>query len=145
MTTPADTSPAEGNVLVGTLFRERRLSVKFTTTPPAAPLPTARRPAQVARLLALAHHLQRTIDRGAVADRADLAERLQFTRARITQLLDLLLLAPDIQDAILSLEAFDGVEPLSERALRSITHLPSWVDQRTLWSTASSSRLPDRA
>jgi hypothetical protein len=33
----------------------------------------------------------------------------------VTQLLDLTLLAPDIQEAVLALEAVDGVEPMSER------------------------------
>jgi hypothetical protein len=48
---------------------------------------------------------------------ADVARRLGFTRARLTHLLDLLLLAPDVQVAVLSLEAIDGAEPMSERAL----------------------------
>lgn len=54
------------------------------------------RPAHVARMLALAHHLQDAIDRRLVPDRATVARKLGFTRARVTQLLDLLLLAPDL-------------------------------------------------
>jgi hypothetical protein len=52
-------------------------------------------PALGARL-ALAHHLQGAIDRGLVADRAAIARKLGLTRARVTQLLDILLLAPDL-------------------------------------------------
>jgi hypothetical protein len=41
-------------------------------------------------VLALAHRLEAAIDRGEYRHRADLARQLGFTRARITQLLDLL-------------------------------------------------------
>ncbi|MCA2978088.1 MAG: hypothetical protein INH37_07375 [Myxococcaceae bacterium] len=81
-------------------------------------------------MLALAHHLQRTIDQGLVADRAAVARKLGLTRARVTQLLDLLLLAPRIQEAVLTLEAVDGVEPLCERKLRSVVSTASWDQQR---------------
>jgi hypothetical protein len=52
--------------------------------------------AHMARGLALAHHLQGAIDRGLVPDRATAARRLGLTRARVTQLLDLLV-SPDLQ------------------------------------------------
>ena len=84
--------PSDRRVLVGALFRERRKRVAFREAPPPAPV---RRPAHVARMLALAHHLQRAIDRGLVPDRATVACRLGLTRARVTQLIDLLL-APDL-------------------------------------------------
>lgn len=84
----------------------------------------------VARMLALAHHLQDAIDKGIIADRASVARSLGFTRARVTQLLDLLLLAPDIQEQVLALEAVDGVEPIGERALRDVAHTGTWVEQR---------------
>ena len=45
------------------------------------------------------------IDRGAVRDCADVARRLGLSRARISQLLDLTLLAPDIQTEVLAIEA----------------------------------------
>jgi hypothetical protein len=48
-------------------------------------------------MLALAHHSQGAIDRGLVADRAAVARKLGLTRVRVTQLFDLLLLAPDLQ------------------------------------------------
>lgn len=85
-------------------------------------------------MLALAHHLQGAIDRGVVADRAAVARQLGFTRARVTQLLDLLLLAPDLQDAVLRLEAVDGVEELAERTLRAVAHAGTWAEQRSAWT-----------
>ena len=92
-----------------------------------------RRSARVAQMLALAHRLQAAIDRGDFRDRADLARQLGFTRARISQLLDLLMLAPDLQERILDLEAVDGVEPLSERSLRAVVKIEGWVEQRRAW------------
>jgi hypothetical protein len=46
---------------------------------------------------------------------------------------DLLLLAPDLQDRVLHLEAVDGVEQLSERALRAVAHTGTWAEQRAAW------------
>jgi len=89
-------------------------------------------------MLALAHHLQSAIDRGIVTDRASVARSLGFTRARVTQLLDLLLLAPDIQAQVLSLEAVDGVEPIGECALREIAHAGIWGNQRRCWRASFS-------
>ncbi|QRK14224.1 hypothetical protein JQX13_53020 [Archangium violaceum] len=91
-------------------------------------------------MLALAHHIQGAIDRGLVPDRATVARRLGLTRARVTQLLDLLLLAPDLQDQVLHLEAVDGVEPLSERALRAVAHAGRWVEQRAAWAKLMAER-----
>ncbi|MCC7386342.1 MAG: hypothetical protein IT384_31155 [Deltaproteobacteria bacterium] len=85
-------------------------------------------------MLALAHKIQEAIERGQIRDQADVARRLGFTRARLTHLLDLLLLAPDLQERILFLEAVDGVEPISERALRAVAHVRSWETQRSRWA-----------
>lgn len=93
-----------------------------------------RRPADVARMLALAHHIQGAIDRRVVADRAEAARKLGLTRARITRLLDLTLLAPDLQARALELEAVDGVDPLTERELRQVVHAGSWAEQRGCWT-----------
>lgn len=98
------------------------------------PIRTVRRPARVAVMLALAHKIQQAIDRGQVRDQADVARRLGFTRARLTHLLDLLLLAPDLQEKVLFLEAVDGVQPVSERRLRAVAHVGPWQDQRLAWA-----------
>lgn len=54
-----------------------------------------------ARLLALAHRFERLIETGVAADYADLARLGHVTRARVTQIMNLLSLAPDIQEQIL--------------------------------------------
>lgn len=116
-------------VFTGALHRmQRGHEQRFVAEPPPGPV---RRPARVAVMLALAHKIQEAIARGKVRDQADVARRLGFTRARLTHLLDLLLLAPDVQESVLFLEAVDGVQPISERALRAVAHLRSWEQQRT--------------
>lgn len=73
-----------------------------------------------------------------MADQAAGARRFGVTRARVTRLLDLTLLAPDIKEAILHLEAVDGVEPMSERALRAVAQSPVWAKQRRFWASLAS-------
>lgn len=85
-------------------------------------------------MLALAHHLQGAIDRGLIADRAAVARKQGLTRTRVTQLLELLLLAPDLQARVLELEAIDGAEPMAERTLRAVAHAGTWAEQRAAWS-----------
>jgi hypothetical protein len=101
----------------------------------APPSPVSR-PARVALMLALAHKIQQAIDSGAVTDRADVERRLGFTRARITHLLDLLTLAPDIQEQVLGLVAVDGQEPVSERVLRMVARSGVWDEQRLIWTSS---------
>jgi hypothetical protein len=134
------TSTDGRTVISASFFRTTRDRVHFADAPAVAPEPV-RRPAKVAQQLALAHHLQNAIDRGAVADRTTIALRLGVTKARITQLLDLTLLAPDIQELVLAMEAVDGVEPMSERALRTIAQIREWREQRRRWGAVESSGL----
>jgi hypothetical protein len=53
---------------------------------------------RVARLLALAHHFDELLETGAVETQAELAELAKLTPARITQIMNLLDLAPDVQE-----------------------------------------------
>ena len=98
----------------------------------ARPAPV-RRPAKVAHLLALADYIEAAIDAGTYKDRADAARQLGVTRPRISQIMDLALLAPDIQEAILFMEAVDGVEAVRERQLRGIVGDGGWEGQRGRW------------
>lgn len=118
-----------GYVLKGTLYRVRRGKAIAFVSQPVVTQATVRRPAKVAKMLALAHHLQHAIERGIAHDRADVARRLGLTRARVTQLLDLLLLAPDIQESILFLGAEEG-EPATERDVRAVALRSDWSEQR---------------
>ena len=88
------------------------------------------RPANVAVLLAFAHHVQHMIDEGRITDRAEVARRLNWTRARISQVMNLLLLAPDIQEKVVFLEASSR---LTERGLRTVVCHEVWQEQRRVW------------
>jgi hypothetical protein len=43
-------------------------------------------------------------------------------------------LAPDLQEEILFLEAIDGREPSSERALRGVVRVTAWDEQRAAFT-----------
>jgi hypothetical protein len=81
--------------------------------------------------MALAIKFQDMVDRGEVQDYADLARLGYVTRARVTQIMNLLLLAPDIQEAILLNSIGCEVSwHLTEPAVRAIAAIPIWRDQR---------------
>ena len=123
--------PADGDVVVqASFFRRRGRAVGLSRTPVAErPAPTPR-PLAVARMLALAHEIVRLIDEGMFADQADAARVLGFTRARMTQLIDLTLLAPAIQEEVLFAEVVAGRDRASERALRALVRVADWREQR---------------
>ena len=89
---------------------------------------------RVARLMALAIRCEELVRRGEVADYADLARLGHVTRARMTQIMNLLNLAADIQEEILFLpRTTSGRDPIGERDLRPITTVAGWPAQRRLW------------
>jgi len=89
---------------------------------------------RVSRLLALAHHIQELIDTGQVKDLAEVARRGHVSRARVTQIMNLLLLAPDIQEEILFLpRTTHGADQVTERGVRTVLAEPSFVNQRHIW------------
>ena len=110
----------------------RRQPMTRITPPPPTPVPK-RQPARVALMLALANDLQDKLDRGEHQDQATLARELGLTPTKVTRLLDLTLLSPDIQEEILFLEAVDGKEPVTERALRDVVRHTTWTEQRKAW------------
>jgi len=89
---------------------------------------------RVSRLMALAIRLDGLIRDGAVADQAELARLGYVTRARLTQIMNLLCLAPDIQEAILFLPAtIRGRDAITEQVLRPIAAMAGWAKQRQMW------------
>jgi hypothetical protein len=89
---------------------------------------------RVTRLMALAIRFDQLIRDGFVADQAELARLGHVTRARMTQILSLLQLAPDIQEAILFLPQTESSDDtIVERELRGVEVEPEWTKQRTLW------------
>jgi hypothetical protein len=80
----------------------------------------------VARVLALAHHWQGLIRAGVVRNQAELARLVGVSRARVTQVLDLLRLAPVIQAAVLDTTRD---RTWNERSLRALAQEPLWCRQ----------------
>jgi hypothetical protein len=127
-----------GHLLHEGLLSRRRDRAKEVGYVPEAKPKEKMRPLRVARMLALAHECEALIAAGVVADRAELAGVLGFTRARVTQLMDLTLLAPDIQEEILVAEVEPGRDPVTEHALRVIVRANDWREQRCRWHASSS-------
>jgi hypothetical protein len=89
---------------------------------------------RVARLLAFAHHLDAQIRAGVYDDLADAARKLGLTRARVTQIVNLLLLAPAIQAEILAMPPITaGRDLISERTLRPLVAEAVWERQVERW------------
>lgn len=98
---------------------------------PQAP-PTGRIP-RISRLVALAHRFDRLIKAGEITDQAEIARLGHVSRARVTQIMNLLLLAPDIQEEILFLpRTRSGRDPIREIMLRPIAAVLDWRKQRRM-------------
>ena len=96
--------------------------------------PATPRIPRITRLMALAIKFQDMVDRREVRDYADLARLGFVTRARLTQIMNLLLLAPEIQEEILWRGAANA-RPVAERQIRSIVRFVLWQDQRRVWTS----------
>ena len=110
--------------IVGTLARRfagrrQKKTVEPTTlVPPPRVLPTG--PTRLARMLALAYHVENLIDRGEFLDYAQAARALSITRARVSQIADLRLLPTSVQEDILL-----GRSTATERQLRALRGSPA--------------------
>ena len=101
--------------------------------PPPTPVVPGSVP-RIARLLALAHRFAALIESGDVKDYADVARLAGVTRARVTQIMNLLHLAPDIQEALLDLpRTLHGPDRFHEEDVRRIAAEPLWSKQRAMW------------
>ena len=90
---------------------------------------------RASRLMALAIRLEKLVNDGAVRDYADIARLGQVSWARITQIMNLLHLAPEIQETLLFLpHTVKGRDRIHERDLRPIAAIPDWNRQRELWA-----------
>jgi len=110
--------------------------------PAAPPVPAGRVP-RVARMVALAHRWQDLLRDGTVRDQAALARLVGVTRQRVTQVLDLLRLAPDVQEEILFLpRVLEGRDHLRHAHLLAVAAEPLWAEQRRAWSRLHAPRRP---
>ena len=109
---------------IGTLMRRVPADRVLSAVPPWRGKP--KRPQEpktprVAELLRKAIEWRALLTSGEVSNQAAIARREGVTRARVTQILGLLRLAPEIQRHILSMPKTVGCSMISERVLRSIT------------------------
>jgi hypothetical protein len=97
--------------------------------------PSSGRLPQITRVLALAIHFDDMISKGDAKDYADIARLSCVCRERVSQVMRLNYLAPDIQVELLYLPPVPaGRYPISEAAARKIANLLSWEEQRRAWA-----------
>jgi hypothetical protein len=105
------------------------------------PKPVPREPGRVprvARLLALALRIDEQVRKGELTSYAEVAVLGHVTRARISQIMNLLNLAPDLQEAILFLPRTErGRDAIVLRDVQPIASILDWRKQRVLWQQFS--------
>jgi hypothetical protein len=114
-------------------FTRQAQSRRAITTEASEPLPPVGRLPRVTRLLALAHRFDQYLREGVVATQSELAELGHVSAARIAQIMNLLNLAPDIQEQVLFLEPTRGRAKLTIHDLQPIASVLDWNEQRRLW------------
>ena len=118
-----------------TAIFEARFSPRPRTAAPAAPSLGPGGLPSVTRLLVLAHKIDGMIRSSEIQDWAEAARLGGVTRARMTQVANLLLLAPAIQEVILDRYAnYDASHSLTERDLRPVVAVPDWRRQALSFS-----------
>ena len=96
--------------------------------------PLPERVPRIARLMALALKLEQMKREAVVSDYAVLAALGRVSRARVTQIMNLLNLAPDIQEQILFLKADTAQrQGICEQSIRRLSSLLRWNEQRAQW------------
>lgn len=94
--------------------------------------PTSKVP-RISRLMALAIRFNELIRTGEASDMIELARRGHVTQPRMSQIMALNQLAPDIQEALLNLPATKGKPEIHEKRLRPLAAMLRWKDQRRAW------------
>ncbi len=100
---------------------KKRKPEKKPEVPPSPEQSGTRPVSRAARMLALAHHVERLVEQGSVKSYADAARQLGVSRARMAQITNLLNLSPRMQESLLL-----GKVYVSERELRQMVANPDW-------------------
>jgi len=125
-------------IQVGATFHKKRVGKHIAMVEGPAPVvmerPKGRLP-RITRYMALAIYYEDLIRNGHVHDYAEIATLGHVTRARVTQVMNLRLLATDIQEELMSQgRIICGRETLSLRQLQTIALECDWQRQRQRWS-----------
>jgi len=119
---------------VGNVVRRVPKKLVVCAVPPSQanprPLKVPREP-RVKELLLQAREWQRLLNSGEVRNQAEIAQREGITRARVTQIMSLLNLAPDIQEHILTMPKTSCRPAISEHSLRPIVRAENPQEQLT--------------
>ncbi len=101
---------------------------------PEQPQTAAGRVPRISKLMALAIRFDGLLRNGVVRDQTELAKLAKVTQPRMTQIMNLLHLAPDIQEDLLFLPPIaDGRSHFHEKTLRPIAAECDWQKQREMW------------
>ena len=117
-------------------FKTGRQGRKLIKNGPAACVDegTSGQVPRISQLMALAIWSEKLMQQGGIRDFADIARLGQISRARVSQIMNLLHLAPDIQEEILFLpKVTQGRDPITERHLRRLVAIVAWESQRLIW------------
>lgn len=124
-------------IQVGATFHKKRVGKHIAMVegpvPVAMERPRGRLP-RITRYMALAIYYEDLIRQGHVHDYAEIATLGHVTRARVTQIMNLRLLAPDLQERLLNLPKIEhGHDGPCLRDLQQISVEPSWKRQHEMW------------
>jgi len=107
---------------------------RIATEPPATETVPPGRVPRISKLMALAIRFDGLVRSGKVANQSELARLLHITQPRMTQIMNLLYLAPDVQEHLLFLPPVTkGRAQIHEKMLRPIAAEGSWSRQRARW------------
>lgn len=130
-------------IQVGATFHKKRVGKHIAMVegpPPTAPERPKGRLPRITRYMALAIYYEDLIRQGHVHDYAEIATLGHVTRARVTQIMNLRLLAPDLQERLLLLiRIVGGRDALCLRSLQPIALESDWRKQRECWNKVMSS------
>jgi hypothetical protein len=94
---------------------------------------------RITRLLALAHRCRDLVRDGVIINQSELAHYGQISTTRMSQIMWLDNLAPDIQEQILTLpRTVQGRDAILEREVRPIAKTHDWAEQRKMWTNLMS-------
>jgi len=136
-------------IQVGATFHKKRVGKHIAMVegpPPTAPERPKGRLPRITRYMALAIYYEDLIRQGHVHDYAEIATLGHVTRARVTQIMNLRLLAPDIQEQLLALpRILEGAESICLRSMQQTCLDVDWEKQRNRCKSMNILRLRSQA
>jgi hypothetical protein len=134
-----------GLVTIALRHGEGTLTCAVPKTCRQVPATSAGRLPRVSRWMALALHFDAQLRDGALAGQRELARLGQVSAARVSQIMNLVHLAPDIQETLLFLPpVHGGRDPVLLRQLQPLAAMALWEQQRRKWLRLLRRVMPER-